>query len=127
MENMEDILNLNKSDFDSAFIKNTIEFIENYLDFHNNVDKNLLELKKLFTLFKKINYKFDSEELLELIDSSPLLEELLINVNSNYLDLKKANKIDSDLEQLLAIYHLKDNKFNQENADDNLKNIFIRY
>ena len=121
MENMEDILNLNKSDFDSAFIKNTIEFIENYLDFHNNVDKNLLELKKLFTLFKKINYKFDSEELLELIDSSPLLEELLINVNSNYLDLKKANKIDSDLEQLLAIYHLKDNKFNQENTDDNLK------
>ncbi len=118
---MEDILNLNKSDFDSAFIKNTIEFIENYLDFHNNVDKNLLELKKLFTLFKKINYKFDSEELLELIDSSPLLEELLINVNSNYLDLKKANKIDSDLEQLLAIYHLKDNKFNQENTDDNLK------
>ncbi len=118
---MEDILNLNKSDFDSDFIKNTIEFIENYLDFHNNVDKNLLELKKLFTLFKKINYKFDSEELLELIDSSPLLEELLINVNSNYLDLKKANKIDSDLEQLLAIYHLKDNKFNQENADDNLK------
>ena len=118
---MEDILNLNKSDFDSAFIKNTIEFIENYLDFHDNVDKNLLELKKLFTLFKKINYKFDSEELLELIDSSPLLEELLINVNSNYLDLKKANKIDSVLEQLLAIYHLKDNKFNQENADDNLK------
>ena len=118
---MEDILNLNKSDFDSAFIKNTIEFIENYLDFHNNVDKNLLELKKLFALFKKINYKFDSEELLELIDSSPLLEELLINVNSNYLDLKKANKIDSDLEQLLAIYHLKDNKFNQENTDDNLK------
>ena len=118
---MEDILNLNKSDFDSAFIKNTIEFIENYLDFHNNVDKNLLELKKLFALFKKINYKFDSEELLELIDSSPLLEELLINVNSNYLDLKKANKIDSDLEQLLVIYHLKDNKFNQENADDNLK------
>ena len=118
---MEDILSLNKSDFDSAFIKNTIEFIENYLDFHNNVDKNLLELKKLFTLFKKINYEFDSEELLELIDSSPLLEELLINVNSNYLDLKKANKIDSDLEQLLAIYHLKDNKFNQENTDDNLK------
>lgn len=121
MESMEDILSLNKSDFDSAFIKNTIEFIENYLDFHNNVDKNLLELKKLFTLFKKINYEFDSEELLELIDSSPLLEELLINVNSNYLDLKKANKIDSDLEQLLAIYHLKDNKFNQENTDDNLK------
>lgn len=114
MENMKGILNLNKSDFDSDFIKNTIEFIENYLDFHNNVDKNLLELKKLFTFFKKINYKFDSEELLELIDSSPLLEELLINVNSNYLDLKKANKIDLDLEQLLAIYHLKDNKFNQE-------------
>ena len=48
MENMEDILNLNKSDFDSDFIKNTIEFIENYLDFHNNVDKNLLELKCKF-------------------------------------------------------------------------------